>query len=148
MERRTLGIIIICILAVAIFGVIQYMLVTQEGTITIESNIRNKNEMSSDYDIKVWLENPSLLVLSAGQTEFKVVGDGRTIGQGSLEAFTLNPLDEIAVLGTYTAKVSTQEIESVQIVGTIRYDMGVAAIEVPFTYNPTDEQVMEFIPQN
>ena len=147
MESKGRGVVVICILAVAIFGYTQYMSVSQVEATIIESNGQGDSEMDSEYDIKVKFDNPSLLVLTAGQTEFLVIGDDRVLGRGSLEAFTLNPLDDSVVSGTYRADSNDEGVESVWITGVTKYDVLVASIDVPFTYYPTDSQVMEFIHQ-
>ena len=147
MGSRRRGVAVICVLAVAIFGYTQYMSVSQVAVAVIESDGQAGGETNSGYDIKVRFDNPSLLVLTAGQTDFQVIGDDRVLGEGSLEAFTLNPLDDSVVSGTYRADSGDEEVESVWITGVTKYDALVASIDVPFTYHPTDSQVMEFIPQ-
>lgn len=147
MVSRGRGVAIICILAVAIFGYTQYMSVSQVEAAIIESDGQGGSGTDSEYDIKVKFDNPSLLVLTAGQTEFLVIGDDKVLGKGSLEAFTLNPLDDSVVSGTYRADSSDDGVESVWITGVTKYDVLVASIDVPFTYHPTDSQVMEFIRQ-
>lgn len=146
MESKRRGVAVICILVVAIFGYTQYMSVSQVEATIIE-NGGSGSATGSEYDIKVKFDNPSLLVLTAGQTEFLVIGDDMVLGKGSLDAFTLNPLDDSIVSGTYRASSSDEAVESVWITGVTKYNMLVMSIDVPFTYHPTDSQVMEFIHQ-
>ncbi len=147
MASRRQGVGIICILGVAIFGYTQYMLVSQVEADIIQSDRRGDGGTGSEYDIKLMFNNPSLLVLTAGQTEFLVIGDDGVLGEGSLGAFTINPLDDAVVSGTYRADSGDDRAESVWITGVTRYDILVASVDVPFTYHPTDMQVMEFIHQ-
>ncbi len=147
MVSRRHGAAVICMLGVAIFGYTQYMLVSQVEADIIQSDRLDDGGTGSEYDIKLMFNNPSLLILTAGQTEFLVIGDDGMLGKGSLEAFTINPLDDAVVSGTYRADSGDDGAESVWITGVTRYDILVASVDVPFTYHPTDTQVMEFIRQ-
>ena len=95
--------------------------------------------------IKLKFENPSLLTLPAGKTEFFVSYDDEIVGIGNLESFTLYPLSTSSVEGTFTANTSSDESKSVKISGVIKYDLLVTSIDVPFDYYPNEEQTRKFI---
>ena len=93
-------------------------------------------------------ENPSLLILTAGETEFFVVKNEEMVGKGKLEPFTLQPLDSTHVKGIFnTDSDGDKESRSVKITGVTKYDVFLTSIDVPFVYYPTDEQAREFIHQ-
>jgi hypothetical protein len=67
------------------------------------------------------------------------------VGKGNLESFTLYPISNIYVEGTFTTDTNSDESKSVKILGITKYDLLVTTIEVPFDYYPTDEQTRKFI---
>ena len=103
------------------------------------------NEDNSNYKIELEFQNPSLLTLPAGETEFFVFYDNEMVGKGNLESFTLYPISSIYVEGTFTTDTNSDESKSVKISGITKYDLLITTIEVPFDYYPTDEQTRKFI---
>ena len=109
----------------------------------------NENEKGSNYNIELQFENPSLLILTAGETEFFIITNNEMVGKGQLESFTLQPLDSSFVKGTFHTDSNVDEgSQSVKISGVTKYDVFFTSIEVPFVYYPTEEQAREFIHQN
>ncbi|MDX1596940.1 MAG: hypothetical protein R3327_08395, partial [Nitrosopumilaceae archaeon] len=101
------------------------------------------------YDVKLKFENPSLLLLTAGKTDFFVMADDKTIGQGQLEPFTLSPMSSATAQGTFTTdSQNSDELPVVKLTGVTKYDLILTSLEVPFVYFPTEEQAREFIHQN
>ena len=143
------GIIILIILGVSIFGYSQYASASQIEVSVTQSELLNENEKGSDYNLELEFENPSLLILTAGETEFFVIANDEIIGKGQLESFTLQPLDSSFVKGTFHTDSSSDEgSQSIKINGVIKYDVFFTSIDVPFVYYPTEEQAREFIHQN
>jgi hypothetical protein len=106
------------------------------------------NEKGSNYNIELLFENPSLLILTAGETEFFIIANNEMVGEGQLESFTLNPLDSSFVKGIFHTDANSDEAHSVKISGVTKYDLLVTSLDVPFVYYPTEEQAREFIHQN
>ena len=103
------------------------------------------NEDNSNYKIELEFTNPSLLTLPAGETEFFVFYDDEVVGEGNLESFTLYPISNTYVVGTFTTDSNSDESKSVKISGITKYDLWVTTINVPFDYYPTKEQTRKFI---
>ena len=103
------------------------------------------NEDNSNYKIELEFTNPSLLTLPAGETEFFVFFDDEVVGEGNLESFTLYPISNTYVVGTFTTDSNSDESKSVKISGITKYDLWVTTINVPFDYYPTKEQTRKFI---
>jgi len=103
------------------------------------------NEDNSNYKIELEFTNPSLLTLPAGETEFFVFFDDEVVGEGNLESFTLYPISNTYVAGTFTTDSNSDESKSVKISGITKYDLWVTTINVPFDYYPTKEQTRKFI---
>lgn len=145
------GIVALAIIAVAIFGYSQYASASHITVNVAQSELLQTDGSVSDYNIKLEFENPSLLVLAAGETEFFIESDGETVGEGMLEAFTLSPLNDVMVNGTYrtNSEGNIKESESVdiRISGVTEYDLWFTSIDVPFVYHPTGEQAIDFIHQ-
>jgi len=91
--------------------------------------------------------NPTLLLLTAGETEFFVIINDEMVGKGQLESFTLQPLESSNVKGTFHTDSNNDESKSVKITGIMKYNIILTTIDVPFVFYPTDEQAREFIHQ-
>ncbi len=149
MERsKKVGVIVLFILGMSIFGYSQYASASQIGVSISQSELLDENDVGSNYNVELQFDNPSLLLLSAGETEFFVISNDEIIGKGNLESFTLQPLDSSYVKGTFHTDVNSDEAQSVKISGVTKYDMLITSIDVPFVYYPTEEQAREFIHQN
>ncbi|MFB5620346.1 MAG: hypothetical protein ACE5RC_04355 [Nitrosopumilus sp.] len=148
-SSKKAGIVVLFVLGMSIFGYSQYASASQIGVSISQSELLNENEKGSNYNVELQFENPSLLILNAGETEFFIISNDEIIGKGNLESFTLQPLDSSYVRGTFHTDVnSDDESQSVRISGVIKYDMVITSIDVPFVYYPTEEQAREFIHQN
>jgi len=142
--------IIMLVLGVGIFGYSQYASASQIGVVITNSQILEENEKGATYDVELKFENPSLLVLTAGKTDFFVMADEKTIGQGQLEPFMLQPLSSAMAKGTFStsSQNNSDELPIVKLTGVTKYDVVFTSLEVPFVYYPTEEQAREFIHQN
>ena len=143
------GLIVLFVLGMSIFGYSQYASASQIEVSITQSELLNVNEQGSNYNIELQFENPSLLILTAGETEFFIIANNEMVGKGQLESFTLNPLDSSYVKGTFhTDSNADDESQSMKISGVTKYDLFFTSIDVPFVYYPTEEQAREFIHQN
>lgn len=97
------------------------------------------------YDIDLMVNNPSLLTLTAGETNFVVMSGQNVVGTGTLEPFMLNPMDSSTASGTFHVVSNDAEGDRVWITGIASYNLMVASLDVPFTFYPTDDQVRKFI---
>jgi hypothetical protein len=140
---------LIFVIAFCIFGYSQYALASKIGVEITKSNIVDEDEREKRHNIELKFQNPSLLVLTAGETDFFVIADEKTIGQGKLQPFVLPPIGDGMTQGTFvTSSDSDLESPVVKITGSTKYNVGFAAIDVPFVYYPTEEQAREFIQHN
>lgn len=143
------GIVILLLLCMSIFGYSQYASASQIGISINQSKLLDENENGSNYNVELQFENPSLLLLTAGETEFFVIANDEIIGKGKLEPFTLYPLDSSYVKGTFHTDSNTNdESVSIKISGVTKYDVFVTSLDVPFVFYPTEEQAREFIHQD
>ncbi|MDH5658496.1 MAG: hypothetical protein OEY17_04050 [Nitrosopumilus sp.] len=148
-SSKKVGIIVLVLLGMSIFGYLQYASASQISANISKSELLDETENGSNYNVELRFENPSLLIMTAGETEFFVIDDDEIIGKGQLEPFTLYPLDHIFVRGSFhTDSKTNEESQLMKITGVTKYDLGVALLDVPFTYYPTQEQAREFIHQN
>lgn len=143
------GLVVLFVLAVSIFGYSQYASASEIEVNITQSQLLSETDSGSNYNIELQFQNPSLLILTAGETEFYVLSNDKMIGKGELEPFTLQPLSSSIVSGTFqTDPDVNKESESVKITGVTKYDMILISIDVPFVYYPTEEQAREFIHQD
>jgi len=143
------GLIVLFILGMSIFGYSQYTSASQIEVSITHSELLNETEKGSNYNIELRFENPSLLILTAGETEFFIIANDEMVGKGKLEPFTLQPLDSSYVNGIFHTDSNTdEESKTVKITGITKYDLIITTIDIPFVYYPTEEQASEFIHQN
>ena len=148
-SSKKAGLIVLFVLGMSIFGYSQYASASQIGVSITQSELVNENEKGSNYNIELQFENPSLLILTAGETEFFIIANDEIVGKGQLESFTLQPLDSSYVKGTFHTDSNVEgESQSVKISGVIKYNVIFTSIDVPFIYYPTEDQAREFIHQN
>ena len=140
--------IILFLLLASILGYSQYQSVSQISVNISENMIINEDKGNLDYKIELEFENPSLLILPAGETEFLIFYDNEIVGKGNLESFTLYPISNSHVSGTFATDQKSDELKSVKISAITKYDLFGTSIEIPFNYYPTDEQTRKFIQQN
>ena len=149
MGSRKKIVVILAIIMVGVFGYSQYASASQIGVIISQSDLIEENETESKYNIELKFQNPSLLVLTAGETDFFVMANDEMIGKGKLEPFILPSLGSSFAKGTFTTHSdSDSETPIVKITGVTKYDVLITSIDVPFVYYPTEEQAREFIHQN
>lgn len=140
---------IIFLFSMSIFGYLQYVSASQIDVSVFQSELLDKTEDGSNYNVELRFENPSLLIMTAGKTEFFVIANDEIIGKGQLEPFTLYPLNHTFVKGIFHTDPNTnEESQLIKITGVTKYDLAVTSISVPFVYYPTQEQASEFIHQN
>ncbi|QUC64662.1 hypothetical protein NsoK4_09655 [Nitrosopumilus sp. K4] len=138
--------IFVFVIALGIFGFSQYASASQIGVEITQSELVEKKDDESRYNVELKFENPSFLVLTAGETEFFVIANDDIIGKGKLEPFILPSLGNSFVKGSFTTNYnSDSEAPIVKITGITKYDIIITSIEVPFVYYPTEEQASEFI---
>jgi len=148
-SSKKVGLIVLFVLGMGIFGYSQYASASQIGVSITQSELLNENEKGSNYNIELQFENPSLLILTAGDTEFFIISNNEMVGTGQLEPFTLQPLSSSNVKGTFHTDSNVNgESQSIKISGVTKYDIFFTSIDVPFVYYPTEEQAREFIHQN
>ena len=142
---------IIMIIVAGLFGYSQYASASQIGVIIVDSTVLSEDERGTMQNLQLQFDNPSLLTLTAGETEFVIFADEKRIGDGTLEPFVLPALDKVLVDGTFetdTKNQSENDVPVVKISGVTTYDVWFTSIDVPFVYYPTEDQARKFIHQN
>ena len=147
MKSSKSGLIILFVLGMSIFGYSQYASASQIEISMTQSELLIEDEKGAKYNIELEFVNPTLLLLTAGETEFFVIINDEMVGKGQLESFTLQPLESSNVKGTFHTDSNNDESKSVKITGIMKYDIVLTTIDVPFVFYPTDEQAREFIHQ-
>ena len=137
--------IIATIIGVTLFGYIQYASASQISATITNSELLEKSEKGSLYNLELQFNNPSLLVLTAGNTEFTIIADDNALGQGTLDPFMLPALGKATTNGLWLKEHSTDSDVQVKISGVTKYQLLFTSIDIPFTYYPTQDQTREFI---
>ena len=144
MSKKTAA-IIAAIIGVTLFGYIQYASASQISATITNSELLEKSEKGSLYNLELQFNNPSLLVLTAGNTEFTIMADDNALGQGTLDPFMLPALGKATTSGLWLKEHSTSSDAQVKISGVTKYQLLFTSIDIPFTYYPTQDQTREFI---
>ena len=144
--------IVVLFLGIGVFGYSQYISASNIGVTVIGNEFLEKKDTVSVYNVQLEFENPSLLILSAGETDFTITADNTKIADGVLEPFILSSMSKTMVNGVYL-KEDLFEIEEnqspiVKISGITKYDIFFTTLEIPFIYFPSDTQAREFIHQD
>jgi hypothetical protein len=142
-------VIIVFVIGMGFFGYSQYASASKIDVIITQSKLVEVNEKGSIYNVELEFTNPSLLVLTAGETEFFVIADEEMIGKGKLEPFVLPALGSSLASGTFVKNSNADSQDStVKISGITKYNVIFTSIAIPFVFYPTSEQASEFIRQN
>lgn len=148
MAKKAIGIVAV-IIGVILFGYIQYASASQISATITDSELIEKSEKGSLYNLKLQFNNPSLLVLTAGNTEFSILADNDKLGEGTLSPFMLPALGTATTNGLWLKEHSADsDNPQVKISGVTKYQLFFATLDVPFTYYPTADQTREFIHDN
>ena len=99
--------LVILFLGLGVFGYSQYIAASNIGVIVTENDFLEKNENISTYNVQLEFENPSLLVLNAGETDFAITIDDTKIADGVLEPFVLSSMSKATVNGIYLKEDQT-----------------------------------------
>lgn len=154
MERRSKVIIIaVCVIAaVGIFAYSQYTSATHLSISILESKIIQRNDNNSLYNMTLQFQNPSLLPINVGQTDFVISINGENLGTGTLQALVIPPIGKISSQAPFTADNTilhkydkSDNVPNVKLTGTSKYGISIISVNVPFTYYPTEQEAREFI---
>ncbi|MDI1494783.1 MAG: hypothetical protein K8823_89 [Cenarchaeum symbiont of Oopsacas minuta] len=128
------------------FGYSQYIAITNISSTITDSQELGTVPLGYSYELQIGFENPSLLMLAAGDTEFTISAGGEKIGDGKLDPFYLSALGSGTAYGKYTVYENAKDANGVvKISGTTSYDLYVTILDIPFVYYPTGEQQSKFI---
>ena len=144
--------LVVLFLGLGVFGYSQYIAASNIGVIVTENDFLEKQDTVSVYNVQLEFENPSLLVLNAGETDFTITVEDTKIADGVLEPFILSSMSKATVNGVYLkdeqTNIDNNQSPSVKISGITKYDVFFTSLEIPFIYFPSDVQAREFIHQN
>jgi LEA14-like dessication related protein len=153
-ERRSKVIIIaVCVVAaVGIFAYSQYLSATHLSISILESKIIQRNNNNSLYNMTLQFQNPSLLPINVGQTDFMISINNENLGMGTLQPLVIPPMGKIASQAPFTADNvildkynKSDNVPNVKLTGTSKYGISIISVNVPFTYYPTEQEAREFI---
>ena len=153
-ERRSKAIIIaVCVvIAIGIFAYSQYLSATHLSISILQSKVVQRNGDNSLYNMTLQFKNPSLLPISVGQTDFTISINNENLGTGILQPLVIPPMGKVSAQAPFTADNTildkynkNQNVPSVVLAGTSKYEIAIMSVNVPFTYYPTEQEAREFI---
>ena len=143
MERRSKAIIIaVCVVvAVGVFAYSQYLSATHLSISILESKIIQRNADNSLYNMTLQFQNPSLLPINVGQTNFVISINNENLGTGTLQPLVIPPMGKISSQAPFTADNAilskydkSNNVPNVKLTGTSKYGISIISVNVPFTY--------------
>jgi len=138
--------VIVAIMGITLFGYIQYASASQISVTITSSKLIEKTDKGSLYNLEIEFKNPTLLMLNAGKTDFTLSTEGKTLGGGTLDPFTLPAMGKTTTNGIFLKDQNRDSKNSqVKISGITKYQLLFTTLDVPFTYYPTQDQTREFI---
>lgn len=151
MQRKSkIAIIIAGVIGAFIFS--QYAAVLQLHVSMKNSEIVERTDAGTLYQIQLEFENPSLMILNVGKTDFLISAEGENLGAGILDPTIVPAMDKIVVHTPFLADNAildkyekSENIPSLKLVGISRYNLLFTSLNIPFTYYPTQEEAREFI---
>lgn len=147
-KKVTIVIIAIIIGMIAYTG---YSFTSEMHVFVKDSELLEKTDKESHYTMQLEFDNPSLLAMPIGKSEFVITVEDENLGSGVLNSFIVPPLGKALVEGTFTAdnkvldSYENSDSNSVKLSGVAKYDLMVTSLNVPFVYEPPQVQVREFI---
>jgi LEA14-like dessication related protein len=153
-ERRSKAIIIAAcvVVAIGIFAYSQYLSATHLSISILQSKVVQRNGDNSLYNMTLQFKNPSLLPISVGQTDFTISINNENLGTGILQPLVIPPMGKVSSQAPFTADNTildkynkNQNVPSVVLTGTSKYEIAIMSVNVPFTYYPTEQEAREFI---
>ena len=152
-KKSKVAIVAIAIaIVIGMFGYFQYASVTQLDVSIKDSKVVERTDAGSLYQMQLEFENPSLMILSVGKTDFLISVDNENLGAGILEPFVIPAMSEVIVEAPFLAdnavldKYADSEVSpSVKLTGITRYNLLFTTLDIPFTYYPTQDEAREFI---
>ena len=150
MKTSKKAFLVLLFLGVGVFSYSQYIAASNIGVNVTQNEFLEKNDNVSIYNVQLEFENPSLLVLNAGKTDFEITVEDKKIADGVLEPFVLSSMSKATVNGFYLKEDQPLKEESlnIRISGITKYDIFFTSLDIPFIYYPTEDQAREFIHPN
>ena len=134
MERRSKAVIIaVCIVAaVGIFAYSQYLSATHLSISILESKVIQRNADNSLYNMTLQFQNPSLLPINVGQTDFVISINNENLGTGTLQPLLIPPMGKISSQAPFTADNTilgkydkSNNVPNVKLTGTSKYGISI-----------------------
>ncbi|MDE1728749.1 MAG: hypothetical protein KGH81_06180, partial [Thaumarchaeota archaeon] len=134
------------------FGYSQYLSATNLSISILESKIIQRGENNSLYNMTLQFQNPSLLPINIGQTDFVISINNENLGTGTLQPLVIPPMAKISSQTPFTADNTildkynkSSNVPNIKLTGTSKYRISIISVNVPFTYYPTEQEAREFI---
>jgi len=153
MEKRNKIIIIsVIVAAVGIFGYIQYLSVSDLHVSIIQSKVVDRNDTGTLYSLQLQFNNPSLLFLNVGKTNFVVSANGENLGSGVLQPSMIPAMGKTVAQTPFLADTTVlnkynnaNSVPNLKLTGTSQYNVLFTTVSIPFTYYPTQDEARAFI---
>jgi len=118
----------------------------------VQSKIMERTNQGTLYNLQLQFNNPSLLILNVGKTDFLVLANGENLGTGVLQPSTIPALGKTVSQTPFLADNTVLDkyndnnnIPSLKLTGTSKYDLIFTSVDIPFTYYPTQQEARDFI---
>lgn len=151
MQRKS-KIVIIIVGVIGAFVFSQYAAAMQLQVSMKNSEIIERTDAGTLYQINLEFENPSFMILNVGKTDFLISAEGENLGAGILDPTIIPAMNKVMVETPFLAdNVILDKFEksdntpALKLAGISRYNLLFTSLDIPFTYYPTQEEAREFI---
>ncbi|MCY4252117.1 MAG: hypothetical protein OXU86_01280 [Thaumarchaeota archaeon] len=130
-------VVLMAVIALGALGGWQYVAATGISVSIAGSELVGSDERGSTYALTVAVENPTIIPIAVGKTDFVVVEGSRDVGSGTIEAFVMPAMGSTVAGGEYLLEAGSGGTGSggARIVGVTSYDVLFASISIPFEYD-------------
>jgi len=127
---------IMAVVALGALGGWQYVAATGISVSIEGSELLGSDERGSVYALTVAVENPTIIPIAVGKTDFVVVEGGSDVGSGTIEAFVMPAMGSATAGGEYLLEAGAGGGgDAARIVGVTSYDVLFVSISIPFEYD-------------
>ncbi len=150
--KRNAKIAVVCIIAaIGIFGYVQYLSASHLHVSIVQSKVVERTNQGTLYNLQLEFNNPSLLILNVGKTDFVLSANGEDLGTGMLQPSIIPAMGKTVSQTPFLAdnsvldKYGNNNVPSLKLTGNSKYDLVFTSVNIPFTYYPTQDEAREFI---
>jgi hypothetical protein len=140
------------------FAILLFLQIDAANNLNIsvqDSKLITREDKHSLYDVSLELKNNRFMLLNAGEIKYTIKVNDEILGDGTIKPFYLGAYESQIVHSDFTADNKVREKyrgilsdSDVKLTATSNYKLYVLSFDVPFSHNPTPEQIDKFVSES